>query len=421
MAVDEARVQAMIAEALKEDGAIYAAVKAQIQAETSPSGLIAVCAQSTVDATVGKMDAIEAQLDKEFPFRKYARDCNPQEWALAWKRMLVDKEYLASLADQMGDAAVANTLTAWATNRDDPELTKLKDAVALKNAPKTSWKQLCLPSHGGGPDKFRSFMMERADDADATVPCIARRCLSLYGLLEKRFTSPMSSKKTSSSKIDGQKADLMELVYNTVKFMKNKARKSAARNTVESLLLERDFSQELQMGLAKTVLSRNTTPVKLKRSLLQREGSGAAYEPPVKAPRYTAPFAGGGKDGGKGSKGGGRGDLANSASGSGNKNEVYAALEVQLDKMSKAKDRAALQRFMDDTFGSDDQTKRSAIGAVIGKACRNCLMGGRGIQHHRVSDCQGLGNPPSDPCPICASAGHILYHWKNACNRQTKK
>ena len=47
---------------------------------------------------ITKMDQL---LDAEFPFRLYERQCEDGTWALRWKRLLVDQDYMANLADQM--------------------------------------------------------------------------------------------------------------------------------------------------------------------------------------------------------------------------------------------------------------------------------------------------------------------------------
>ena len=104
---------------------------------------------------VTALDKIEAELDKEFPFRTFERDCDPTAWALGWKKLMIDRDHLANLAAQMGDPSVAQTMALWAQHQADPHINQLKDAVSFKNAPKTRWKELCLESHGGSHDKFR--------------------------------------------------------------------------------------------------------------------------------------------------------------------------------------------------------------------------------------------------------------------------
>lgn len=157
-----------------------------------------------VSANIAKLSVIREKKDKidaKFPFRSFAKQCDPGAWSLGMKRFLVGRDAMSNFAGQMGDPIVDSTMAA------------LKDAVSLRSAPRSSWNALCLPSHGGGPGRFPSFVMERCDDADGVTAAIARKLLAVYTLLEKRLTSAASSKKSSPAKITDQRAELMNVVY----------------------------------------------------------------------------------------------------------------------------------------------------------------------------------------------------------------
>ena len=211
-------INSTINQSLQPGGAVNTFVKEQLTMAVAPGGVLANAFQtihdklsavtkdtSTLSDKIATLTSDEASLDAEFPFRKYEREADEAIMQHAWKRLLVDPDHLSNLAEQMADPAIAHTMSLWAANKTDPELIKLKEACALKHAPRTTWKKLCLPSRGGGPDKFRGFMLDKCDDADKAVACVARRCYTFFTLLEKRYTSMQSTKKHSASKIQDQK------------------------------------------------------------------------------------------------------------------------------------------------------------------------------------------------------------------------
>ena len=349
------------------------------------------------------MTAANTKLDDEFPFRKYERECDEGILQNAWKRLLVDPDHLANLAEQMGDPAIAHTMSLWAANKSDPELTKLKDACALKHAPKTSWKKLCIPKYGGGPDKFRGYMMDKIDDADRTVACIARKCFTFFSLLEKRYTSLLSTKKHSAHKLEGQRDEMMYLVYHGCKYMKRRARKPAARHEMESKLFEDMFGADFQMAIAKSLADISPIPSEQRPSSShgpvrhhdeQKRGQEEPSQPPLKSARV---------DKGAGGKGMSK------------KQEAIKAMEAALTKKVQAQTRAKdLQRWIDEQFEAGGET-RSAIGSVMSRTCRNCLLAGRGIVNHSRADCERAGNPPFEACPECLKKGEYNYHWRSQC------
>ena len=162
----EGLVKDIIGAELREGGGAKSAVEEVVKAELLPLSVGLGATDSKLDALeprlvelepkVGQLvrdcdimaarvqclEKVEKDLDKAFPWRQFERDCDPQEWLLSWKRMMVNRDWMANIADQMGDPAVANAMAALLANPNHPEAAKLKAVVSLRKAPKTSWKAL---------------------------------------------------------------------------------------------------------------------------------------------------------------------------------------------------------------------------------------------------------------------------------------
>ena len=140
--------------------------------------------QSRLAAAETRLQAyqkLEDDLDTAFSWRKCERDTDSQEWLAAWRRLFVDKDWLANVADQMHDPAMANAVAVCVANPQNPEAAKLKQAISMRNAPKTSLKELCLSTHGGGPDRFRAFMSDKAASTDDKVmAAVAKKALGFF-------------------------------------------------------------------------------------------------------------------------------------------------------------------------------------------------------------------------------------------------
>ena len=80
-----------------------------------------------------KLEKMEADMNKHAPFLEYERKCAPDQLVFAWRKLLVDQDVMANLADNMGDVSVANVMVACANNPADAELKKQK-----KHANRTS-------------------------------------------------------------------------------------------------------------------------------------------------------------------------------------------------------------------------------------------------------------------------------------------
>ena len=91
------------------------------------------------------------------------------------------------------------------------------------------------------------------------------------------------------------------------------------------------------------------------------------------------------------------------------------AFEQQLFQLAN-KPASEIQRWIDQQF-SGDSDSRAAMGTVMSRICRNCLMGGRGVVQHSRADCERLGNPPTEPCNNCLKQGKgTHFHWRSQCS-----
>ena len=98
---------------------------------------------ATIEATLGErldaLEKIEKGLDDRFGWRAYERSISHQDLLAGWKRLVVDRDWLANAADQMADPAMANTMAAiLLADKDNEDAQRLRAAVSLRNAPKTS-------------------------------------------------------------------------------------------------------------------------------------------------------------------------------------------------------------------------------------------------------------------------------------------
>ena len=124
----------------------------------------------------------------------------------------------------------------------------------MKSAPEKSWKQLCYPEQGGGPDTLQVFLSERAETStDDNVKALARAILSLCHLIEKRYTTMQNMKKGSTDKVEGQKLALMPFVYQCIKAFKHRTVKPSACAQLHHDILMKDFGQDFLLGLAALV------------------------------------------------------------------------------------------------------------------------------------------------------------------------
>ena len=325
--------QAELAKAMADNGVIFQSLSAIRGSCTANSEAIDALKKFQHDITF-----IDAELDKEFPFRAYERECDQPTLALAWKRLLVDRDYLSNLADQMHDPSVANTL-------------------------------------------------------------------AFYTLLEKRFTSLLTSKRDANSKVENQRAELMLLVYHGIKFMKLKATKAAANINLETSLLQKDFSLEMFVALAKTT-----------SSLAANRPTASPFSPEAANARKREPPASSvGRPLTRVKTELGAPAQHPAQQVSSGKAALVQQCETALSVAAGQVNGPQLQKWIDEQFGKG-QDMKEAMGTVMGRVCKNCLLAGRGAQKHRIPDCIKMGNPPVEPCVKCANQGKgTHYHWRQGC------
>jgi hypothetical protein len=378
--------------------AIRIIVKEEIANAVAPSGLIGTAIDAPnemlsaqVSDIVNRLDMlekVESDMERANPFLAYEKKCAPEELLFAWKKLLIDQDVMSNFADQMADSAATNVMAAWCTNKSDPD---------LKNAPRTSWKMLCLSSHGGGAEKFRGFLSDKADDSDKTVACIARRCLAFYTILERQFTSLRSSKRNSASKIEGQKEELMLLVYHGIKHMKLKARKAAARNSSDLALMNLVFAPDIAVGLAKCVFESSSSLVSSARSYSNFDEPGPSHKRARHTVDLRSPSP---RRSARQQKGG-------------NAPSMDSLLD-QISKMAKNKSSKDTNNFFEALLRAPETTKHMNV--IKSKYCRQCLTAGRGLQTHGVNECRAAGNKPAGECPKCKDNGNPgQIHWAADC------
>ena len=196
---------------------------------------------------------IRNDLDTKYSWLKEERTCDPVEWAFGWRKFKVDKDFLESLGDQMLDPAALNATLLTIQHPDNVKAKVLQTTIALKNAPRASWKKLCLKAHGGSPEVFKAFVSEKAASDDRVIAAIAKKILAMYCQLELQYVDVPSSKAATAEKNAAQKGELMPLIYASIKVMKRRALKASARKGLGAELLMREFG--LDKALATTRLA----------------------------------------------------------------------------------------------------------------------------------------------------------------------
>ena len=71
----------------------------------------------------------------------------------------------------------------------------------MRQAPKQTFKALCLPEHGGGPDMLQVYLSERGESPNANVRALAQALLALYLFIETRFTIQQKVKSNGPVKV----------------------------------------------------------------------------------------------------------------------------------------------------------------------------------------------------------------------------
>ena len=379
--------------------------------------------ENSVTKLITDFDPLAA-VKAEYPFVRHLATLDPPKYRAAWKALLTDPDNTESILDSFQDSAVANIMALAAAHPAVADVQRLKAAATLRNAPKVTFKQLCLPAKGGGPEKLQVYMASKSEDANPDVKALARSVTQLYMLIEKRYTSLQTIKKGGPTKADAQRQEMMEFVYHSIKAYKLRTCKSTASAPVDHAFLHLVHGQDLSTALSKMLG---------KRSFSERaqQSSGLASSGQLQ-PRPADPLGlfsqsshaqqsslGPGKGGaqfqsakGGGAAKGGTGAKAASTAQAASLMEQLAAM-VQANKG----DTEGFTKFLDDQYKKHvSGDARTAYQKFLREFCKNCLMAGRGIEKHGARKCRELGNPCVLPCVRCALAGNSgQVHWLEDC------
>ncbi|CAK0899596.1 unnamed protein product, partial [Prorocentrum cordatum] len=441
----EAVKSVLQADVASDVGEIPTAIKATAETFETQNGhtdtVIASLEQRVIacEEFVAKASKQEADLDAAFSWREVERSTDAQEWLAGWNRLFVDKYWLANVSAQMADPAIVNAASVCMANPNNPEAQKIKDAIGLRSAPKTTLRELCLSSFGGSPDRFRAFMSDKAAARDdKVVAAIARKALGFFLLLENQHVNAATAKPTSAAKLTAQRNEIMPLLFVTLKAMRRKAKKASARNSLEHIMLRSEFSLDWSLGLSRLAVAPFVmAPPGPAVTAVVNSGSpegapGAVGGPAYKRLRADPAQGGGGAPGGKGSWApqqglpqqhqnqphsfgqntgkGGKPQAPGTGKG-GNNNHKKANVTAMLSELGKAgrQQPAAVQAFVDAKHqGSPDD--KEAIRSIMGTYCRHCLLGSRKLAQHSRAQCRQEGGVPATPCSRCAQKGIVAFH-----------
>ncbi|CAK0879455.1 unnamed protein product, partial [Prorocentrum cordatum] len=380
-----AAAQAAIGKELaNHESALNSAINAGVSAAKEDINHQASQQDLAIEALSKRADAqgqVQKDLDSTYPWRKLERKTDPQEWLAGWRRLNIDRDWLANVAEQMEDPAMANAMAALISNPDSQEASKFKAAVSMRNAPRASWKDICLSSHGGSADRFRAFVSDKA-----------------------------------------QRAELMPLAFACAKAMKRRAKKAAARKPLELQLIHEDFSIDWSLGLARLAAAPFAmappgpalaavapspadaplgAPARKKIKSDPGQGSSgqqSAQDPrtrPAVPPRPPAPQA------------------QTGARPNGNAN--LGPLVNEFSAMMGRQQPAAIQAAVDAKFQRGPPEEKNAIRAFLSTHCRQCHLNAKAVKRSRAQ-CRAEGARPSAPCPRCAQKQIIEYHWVEDCS-----
>ena len=423
----DAPAQAAITAALLPDGAIMAAIVAEIKktfeqgnrgdlliqaAAGAAANTLAVPAVITAIKDEGSelskllQSEYDRRADKAFPYRAKLRQLSVAEWNAAWRDMVVDSDQVSwTMQAVEQNPTLANIMALSAANPANHELAELKRATTARYAAKVSWKSLCLDSEGGSWDRLKNFLLEKSDSPLENVKCLARSLLVLINLIERRCTVVQSAKKTGPEKAAAQKTALMDLIYHTIKQYKRRTTKASASVPLEHEVLLRDFAQDLILGEAVQASGGGS-----KRSLPGPSGGQATAgdSQPNKAPRLAASAPPAASPGGAGAGG------TNPASK--RKDLVESLLQELTSLVQKATPPKKLQSWMDKQYLIEGQ-RNAMITLFATHVCKNCLMAGKGIKKHTLKQCRELKNLCVLPCTKCTNAGRTenVLHWVADC------
>ena len=412
--MEESRVLELIQESVGEGGAVAKAIQSAFKSSLGELGavsghvqnVLAACVAGPIQDAINKAKAevaLDDRADLEYPFRKVLRSATPAQISATWSSLMVDPDHMLALSEGMHESGVAAILALQAAHPENPDLLRLKQHAAMKNAPRQKWKKLCLPSHGGGSDRLQVFLLERSESSgDNLIKALARAILALFFLLEKRYTVSQNVKKNGPKKSEDQRLELMPLVYESIKAFKRRTTKSTSAGHLDNEILLHDFGIDIVLGEAHLRAKGGGVVVRRKADFAddfsaKARKMDAASSANAGAAIVQQPTTG--KAHGKGSKSGSPGK---------------ESLQGKLAAFVPGKSPDQIQAFVDEHFQRDDSRKFMA--EILRGLCRNCLLAGRGFVRHPLGRCRELGNKCVLKCPKCTEAGRPGHvHWQEEC------
>ena len=135
--------------ALDDGGAISLAIKQHFTEALGDEGAVAKAIAES---------SLRAKAEVAYPFLQHLKGMSVEKYKVAWRSLLTDADNAEHLISSMSDQGVVSVFGLAAAYPANSELQQMKQASIVKSAPKTSLKSLCLPTHGGGPDKVQVFI-----------------------------------------------------------------------------------------------------------------------------------------------------------------------------------------------------------------------------------------------------------------------
>ena len=432
---DEDRVKAIVAEAITTatapGGLVAAAVAAAAQTATA--------GQTVTEARVTEIAAerYNTAADAVFSWRADLRAMSTTRYKRAWDGLMASPEHEAAVLDALTQdgGPMLTLLGLQATHPENARLNERLDelqrqAVSAK-LPKLKWKPLCLPQYGGGAHRLRCHLEDKAESPEAStdVRALAKSCLAIMTLLEKRYCVLSSSKKSAIIKAEQQQRDLMPVIYHTIKAYKRRTVKSAASLPVLSEILLQDFGLDVVMGHLFAVHSAPqlfagspfaSTSAGAARSRDEPAGKRPAAPPPApppkrphlgtKAENQPSPPRGSANRWGRAAAAAAVAPPAPGTPPAPSKKELVDRFVSMLSEFAPGKSPDQIQQWFDERFSQAGF--KSALQDVQRRVCKNCLLAGKGVFTHTLKACADAGNPCCIPCPLCVSAGRWApKHW----------
>lgn len=377
--VGEAISKGVLKGGLIEAGAVGVA-KDILKEALGPSGNATICAQQQANEAV-RAASYEIQSGKHYPYLKHLRSMTPEKFSTAWKGLMTDPDNVDAVIAAMGDQGFASIMALSAAYEGNSELKRLKEAAAMKSAPKVSLKDLCLKARGGGPDRLLVYLAEKSEAKDADVKALARALQQIYYLVERRFTVAQSVKKSGPVKAEQQRQEMMQFLYQTYKAFKKRTSKATASLDLDREVLVREFAPDMLTALA----TMQTVDRRKLGDMAYVQDSVPASAKKRSAAALAEDAAGNGVSF---SDAAGPGVVSAKDEAEEKRRKLAQSFEGDLVSFVTSNPTATegIENYIDGKFKAGGQSQR-AMAAVLSKVCRNCLMHGKGIVYHQSKAC----------------------------------